>query len=70
MQVHMIHLALLGVLLVFRLPLDDLTLEATALHIVRTEMQISMMSLAASTLGKATAWQLPMRVVTKESCAL
>ena len=65
------HLTLLSALLVSLLLLDDLTQEATAHHIARTNMLINMMIQALLTLGKTTAWQLMMvKALMKESCVL
>ena len=67
---HVIHLTVLGALLMSLSLIDALTQEAIAHHIARTDMLTNMMTLAVSTLGKATAWQLMMKAVMKESCVL
>lgn len=51
---HMIHLALRGIPLASHSLLDDLTPEATAHHIARTDMLTNMLILAVLTLGRGT----------------
>lgn len=65
---RMIHLALRGMPLACHSLLDDLTPEATAHHIARTDMLTNTLILAVLTLGRGTVWM--MKAVMKGSCVL